>query len=57
MAIEYLPPTLRERLQIDSGSLTGMLWSTLDRILPSLIRFAPKRLRYAPQYLHARKMR
>lgn len=57
MAIEYLPPILRERLRIDSASLTGMLWSTLDRILPTPVRFAPKNLRYAPQYLHARKMR
>ena len=57
MAIEYLPPILRERLRIDSASLTGMLWSTLDRILPALIRFAPENLRYAPQYLLARKRR
>jgi uncharacterized protein (DUF2236 family) len=57
MTIEYLPPTLRESLRIDSGSLTGKLWSTLDRILPPLLRFAPENLRYAPRYLHARKMR
>jgi len=57
MTIEYLPPSLRDRLRIDSGSLNGILWSTLDRILPSLVRFAPKSLRYAPQYLHARTMR
>ena len=57
MTIEYLPPTLRERLRIDSGSLTGILWSTLDSILPPLVRFAPEKLRYAPQYLHARKLR
>ena len=57
MTIEYLPPTLRERLRIDSGDLTGILWSALDRFLPLLIRFAPENLRYAPQYLHARKMR
>jgi uncharacterized protein (DUF2236 family) len=55
MVIEYLPPILRERLRIDSGSLTGILWSTLDRILPTLVRFAPENLRYAPQYLLARK--
>jgi len=55
MTIEYLPPILRERLRIDSGSLTGILWSTLDRILPTLVRFAPENLRYAPQYLLARK--
>jgi uncharacterized protein (DUF2236 family) len=57
MTIEYLPPILRERLRIDSGSLTRILWSTLDRILPSLICLTPENLRYAPQYLHARKMR
>jgi uncharacterized protein (DUF2236 family) len=56
MAIEYLPPTLRERLRIDSGPLTGILWSTLNRILPPLLRFTPEKLRYAPQYLRARKM-
>ena len=32
MTIEYLPQILRERLRIGSGSLTGMLWSTLDSI-------------------------
>jgi uncharacterized protein (DUF2236 family) len=57
MVIEYLPPILREHIRIDSGSLTGMLWSTLDRILPPLLRFAPENLRYAPQYLLARKRR
>lgn len=56
LAVEYVPPTLRERLRIDSVSLTGTAWLTLDSILPSLIRFAPENLRYAPQYLHARKM-
>ena len=57
MTFEYLPPKLGERLRIDSGSLTGILWSTLDRILPTLVRFAPENLRYAPQYLLARKRR
>ena len=54
MTIEYLPPTLRERLRIDSGSLTGMLWSTLDRILPIILGMCPASLRYATQYLIAK---
>ena len=55
LTVEYLPPTLLDRLQIDSGSLTGILWSTLDRFHPVILGICPGFLRYAPQYLIARK--
>jgi len=57
VVIEYLPPALRERLQIDSGSLTGVLWFILDRSLRFIIRMTPAPLRYAPQYQRAWKQR
>ena len=55
LAVEYLPLPLRERLRIDSGLLTGMLWPMLHRFLPVMVRMRPASIRYAPRYLIARK--
>ena len=55
MTLEYLPPTLRERLQIRQGSLAGVLWPVLDRFLPVILGMSPASLRYAPRYLIERK--
>ncbi|MEI6337106.1 MAG: oxygenase MpaB family protein [Verrucomicrobiota bacterium] len=55
LAIEYLPPALRDCLQIDSGLLAGVLWPTLARFLSVILGMCPASLRYAPQYLIARK--
>ena len=57
MAIEYLPPILRERLQLGCGSVAGTLWFILDSSLRFIIRMTPAPLRYAPQYLRAWKKR
>ena len=54
LAVEYLPPTLRERLRVRQGSLAGVLWPTLDRFLPVILGVCPASFRYAPRYLIAR---
>jgi len=55
--VVYVPPTLRERLQLGSGSVAGTLWFILDRSLRFIIRMTPAPLRYTPQYLRAWKQR
>jgi uncharacterized protein (DUF2236 family) len=54
LALEYLPPHLRERLGLTDGPSRRWLWTLLDGVVPPLLRVAPSSLRYAPRYLSVR---
>lgn len=53
MTTEYLPQELQIRLKIGDGSLSKILWPTLDRILPTLIKLSSPTIRCAPHYRRA----
>lgn len=53
LAVEFLPPTLQERLGLAAPPVKDALWELLDRLLPWLLNKVPRTWRFAPHYLRA----